>query len=259
MPTTATREIPLSAVDVSKFNTRKDLGAGVEDVSLEDLASSIRERGLINPPTVRETAAGRFEVIAGQRRVMACLQLGWEFLPAIIRNDLTDEQAVALSLVENVQRADMSPLDKARAFQALRDQTRGDLKMVCKMTGVGEATVRRYLALLQLPADLQNRVTTGNGAAGIGLMSQLASSFTDADAMRKAWEQVGGFSSGVAQTILRRSGGDVNQLPSLVDLAIEGEFDRKTCGSSLETCPFLPERLRSAVRELIARAEAGEF
>ncbi len=252
-----TVRVPLAAIAVSVLNTRKDLAAGGEDASLDDLARSIAEQGLISPPVLRRQPDGRYEVVAGQRRVLACRALGLEAIPAIVRDDLSDDDALALSLVENVQRADMSPLDKARAFQALRDQ-QGSLAGVSRATGVVEATVRRYLALLDLPDALQHQVTTGAGPAGIGVMAQLATSFAEGEDMEAAWTQVQVFNSGVARTILRRSGGDLGQLQRCVDQAIEGAFDRKMCGASLESCPYLPPELRGAVHALLRRAAAGE-
>ncbi len=119
--------------------------------------------------------------------------------------------------------------------------------------------MRRYLALLDLPASLQQQVTTGAGPAGIGVMAQLATSFAESEDMEAAWAQVQGFNSGVARTILRRSGGDLGQLQRFVDQAIEGAFDRKMCGAGLESCPYLPPELRGAVHVLLRRAEGGEF
>ena len=66
------REIPVDQITVSEFNTRKDLGAGTEDSSLDDLAASIKEKGLLNPIIVRGTSSGGLELIAGQRRLLAC-------------------------------------------------------------------------------------------------------------------------------------------------------------------------------------------
>ncbi len=253
-----TQQIPLAAIDISKFNTRKDLSARNEDSSLDDLARSIAEQGLLNPPTLRQTAVGRYEVVAGQRRILACQQLGWQHIPAIVRDNLTDGQAIAISLIENVQRADMNPMDKARAYEALRRQY-GSVAVVSQKTGVGQGTVRRYLSLLQLSSELQQRVSTGGGPAGIGLMAQLASTFTNPEEQQAVWEKVQGFNSEVAQTVIKRFGGDLKRLDPLVDLAFEGAFDKQMCGTSLETCPFVPPQLRPAIRELIARAEAGEF
>lgn len=170
-------------------------------------------------------------------------------IPAIIRDDVTDDQARALSLIENVQRADMSPLDKARAFQALVKQ-HGNIAQVCKKTGVSQTTVRKYVNLLQLPKDLQEQVTTGSGPTGIGLMAQIATTFKNPKDMRDAWQRVHGFSSQVGQKIIKNSGGNLQQLDDLVEQGLAGEFETRIC-HSIEQCPFIPEEVRPKVQELI--------
>jgi ParB family chromosome partitioning protein len=113
------KEIKLEDIQVSKFNTRKDLEAGIEDASLEDLANSIREKGLLNPITVMRVKNGKYDLVAGQRRFLACKKIGFQTIPAIIRDDLNETDATILSLIENVQRADMNPMDKAKAYQKI--------------------------------------------------------------------------------------------------------------------------------------------
>ena len=113
------KEIKLASIEVSKFNTRKDLSAGSEETSLDDLAKSIQEKGLLNPIMVREMSKGKYDLVAGQRRFLACKKIGLETMPAIIRDDLTDTDATIISLIENVQRADMNPIDKAKAYQEI--------------------------------------------------------------------------------------------------------------------------------------------
>jgi ParB/RepB/Spo0J family partition protein len=253
-----TRQISLAMIDISQFSTRKDLSAGGEDSSLDDLARSVAEQGLLNPPTLRKTAVDRYEVIAGQRRILAVQKLGWREVSAIVRDDLTDTQAVAISLIENVQRAEMSPMDKARAYAVLKDQ-HGSIAAVSKQTAVGQSTIRKYLGLLALSPALQRRVGTGSGPAGIGLMAQVAANFTTPEEQERAYDRVKGFNSDVAQTILKRTHGDIGNLDPLVDLAVEGEFNKQMCGTSLETCPHVPENLRSAIRELVSRSHSGEF
>ena len=97
------KDIHLNLINVSSLNTRKDLGAGTEDTSLADLALSIKEKGLLNPITVFEREDGRYDLIIGQRRFLACKQLGLETIPAIVRGSMDDTDATILSLVENVQ------------------------------------------------------------------------------------------------------------------------------------------------------------
>src|SRR3989442_14552422 len=113
------RNVPLNQLYISPLNTRKDLRAGGEDSSLQDLAQSIAQVGLLEPITVRPTSEGGWELIAGQRRYLACKSLGWQTIPAVVRDQLDDVAATSVSLIENVHRADMAPLDKAHAFLRL--------------------------------------------------------------------------------------------------------------------------------------------
>ncbi|MCS7001172.1 MAG: ParB/RepB/Spo0J family partition protein, partial [Candidatus Kapabacteria bacterium] len=99
-------EIPIQDVDVSEFNTRKNLADGQYDSTIEDLAKSIEKQGLLSPITVFRKPDGRYSLIAGQRRLLACKQLGWPTISAIVRESMTDADATAISLVENVHRAD---------------------------------------------------------------------------------------------------------------------------------------------------------
>jgi len=128
------KEIEMSKISFSEHNTRKDLGAGTEDTGLEDLANSIKEKGLLSPIIVRQRDNGTYELIAGQRRFLACQKLGWKTIPAIVTDVREDIDATIISLIENVHRADMNPLDKARAYQKILDKY-GDLEKVAKETG----------------------------------------------------------------------------------------------------------------------------
>jgi ParB family chromosome partitioning protein len=118
-------QVPLDRLRVSAANTRKDTDAGQEDASITGLAQSIRQQGLLNPLTIRPLGDGTYEIIAGQRRYLACRELGLATVAAIVREEVSDTSAVALSLIENVQRADMHPLDKARAYQDLKEHYEG--------------------------------------------------------------------------------------------------------------------------------------
>ena len=116
------KQISIDEVDVSEFNVRKNLADGQQDSTIEDLARSIERQGLLSPITVFEKPNGRNALVAGHRRLLACRHLGWDKIEAIVRDRMTEADATAISLVENVHRADMSPTDKARAFKALRDK-----------------------------------------------------------------------------------------------------------------------------------------
>jgi ParB family chromosome partitioning protein len=116
------KEIPISEISIGPLNIRSDLQSGTEDSNLEDLARSIQEKGLLNPLTVLYKN-GKYEVVVGKRRFMACKSLDWKTVPAIVRTDLDDVDARILSLIENVHRADLHPLDKARRALILRTCT----------------------------------------------------------------------------------------------------------------------------------------
>ena len=251
-------QIPIESLRVASANTRKDTDAGQEDSGLVGLAQSIKENGLLNPITVFQLEDGSYEIVAGQRRYLACKQIGLASIPAIVRERVTPAGAVALSLIENVQRADMHPLDKANAYRELRDQHSGNLRDVSEATGVTVATIQRYLDLLRLPATLQAELGTGKGAAGVGALSALAKTFTNPQDMVEAYNQVGGFTQDIQAEILKRSGGKLEALPELVMQATEGAFDVRRCGSSAADCPHIPDPLRPALLEAIKKLEGGE-
>lgn len=251
-PPAITEIVALSAIDISALNTRKNLTAGTEDAGIEDLARSIAAQGLLSPPLLRR-AGDRFELIAGQRRVLACRQLGWVKIEGRIV-DLADSAALAASLTENVQRADMHPMDKARALDEL-EQALGSRHEVAKRTGLSTRTIQRYLRLLALPERLQGVVGTGSGPVGVGFLSSLAQRYTDPDAMEEVFDKVSGFDGKLAEEIVRRSNGDRDRVNELVDLAAAGRLGLHRCGSSLDTCPYLPDHLRAEVRILLGDPE----
>ena len=100
-----------------------------------DLANSIQEQGLLQPITVRTAGDGQYELIAGQRRFLACRLLGSATISAIVRDDLDDTDATVVSLVENVHRADMNAIDKAKAYQGIYAKYQS-AERVAKETGV---------------------------------------------------------------------------------------------------------------------------
>ena len=136
------RNIALDEIIISEFNTRKDLDSGTEDAGLDDLANSIRQRGLINPVTVRPRPDGKFDLIAGQRQFLACAKLGMGSISAIIRDEIGDGDATVVSLIENVHRADTHPMDKARTYPQIYEHS-GNYAEVAKQANISVSTVKR--------------------------------------------------------------------------------------------------------------------
>jgi ParB family chromosome partitioning protein len=160
MTTTEMRTGQLAQIDVSSIvagdNDRKAFDMG----EMESLAASIERDGLAQPPTVRPLEDGRFEIVAGERRVRAMRLLGWEFVPAFVRS-MTDDQASATMLVENMVRVDLDPLEEARAF-ASRIEQGSTVADIAQLVGVSHRTVRARLDLLRLGQDAQSLVSSGN-------------------------------------------------------------------------------------------------
>ncbi|MGC4047001.1 MAG: ParB/RepB/Spo0J family partition protein [Armatimonas sp.] len=145
------KQLPIDAILLADNNPRKTF---VQE-SLEELAVSIQERGVLVPVIVRPTPDGRYELIAGERRVRASRIAGAVEIPAIVR-DVSDDEAAIDALLENVQREDMNPIDKARGVKELL--ARLSLAQVTRSLGISETTVRRLLELLDLPPLLQREL-----------------------------------------------------------------------------------------------------
>jgi ParB family chromosome partitioning protein len=247
------KEVPLNLINISSLNTRKDLGAGTEDASLADLALSIKEKGLLNPITVLERDDGTYDLIIGQRRFLACKQLGLETIPSIVRDSMDDTDATILSLVENVHRADMSPIDKARAYQKIY-QKYEDYVNVARETGVSVSTIKKYMTLLDLAPSIQQSLTTSDGPAGIGTLSKLAETFKSPDEQERVLEAIGGFKQDVQLKIIRESDGNLSEISNLKERALKGAFNTVIC-HGIEDCGFIPEKLREPIRRMIENSK----
>jgi ParB/RepB/Spo0J family partition protein len=244
--------IPLTNLVVSTLNVRKALDAGQEDSNVEELAASIREKGLLSPLTVRPLTDGRFEILVGQRRYLACKLVPLDPVPCFIREGLSDTDAISLSLIENVHRADMHPIDKAKALQALHAK-HGSYEGVAKESACSIATIRRYLKLLELPPILQDRIGTAEGPSGISALSRLASTFSGDEAV-SAYNEISGFTQRVQEEILKRCDGDLERLDELVEEAQEGVFDIRRCGVA-SGCQLV----RDIVQGRLSEAEFGNM
>jgi ParB family chromosome partitioning protein len=242
------KDILLSKITISDLNVRKNLDAGHEDSTLEDLAESIKENGLLNPVTVIQKG-DQYELVVGQRRFLACQSIGFETIPAIIREDISDADGVTLSLIENVHRADMHPIDKGRAFQHLYD-IYGSYQRVSKESGLSTPTIKRYMALLNLAPSIQEKLSTRDGPAGIGTLSVLAELFPNPEDQLKALDYISGFNQKVQVRILKQSKGDLGNLERDRELALGGEFDIHMC-RGLAECVFIPDELREQIGTML--------
>lgn len=242
------KDIDISKIILSEFNTRKDLESGTEDAGLSELANSIQEKGLLNPIIIKPNSDGTYGLIAGQRRYLACKKLGWKTIPAIIREITDDTDATIISLIENVHRADMNPMDKARAYRKIYEKYQ-DYNRTAKETGVSTITIRKYIALLNLAPSIQAKISTAEGPAGIGTLAKVAEEFRPEEQV-KVLEEIGGFTQQIQLEILKRSEGKLSKIGELREQALSGAFNTHIC-RSIDECNFIPEDLKEPIKEAI--------
>lgn len=240
--------IRVDLIDVSAFNTRKDLTDGQNDSTVEDLARSIERQGLVQPITVFKKD-GRFALVAGQRRLLAHKYLGRATIEALVRQEMSEQDATAVSLVENLHRADMNPRDKASAFKSLLDDL-GSIQAVSRVTGSSEGTVRRYLQLLDLAAELQEGLAAGE-VKNTEALAQLAKRFPSPEKQMQVWSSISGFRQDVQLDVLRGLESDLGNLEDLRDLAAEGALGVRMIKNCPFDCPTIPDGLKEQVAGLI--------
>lgn len=138
-----------------------------DDATLDELASSIRSIGVLEPILVRRRAAGGFEIIAGERRWRAAQRAGLHDVPVYVR-ELTEERAFEAALVENLQREDLNPLETARAFQRLMDDHAHTHDTIARLIGKDRSTVANALRLLKLPESVIDLIESKELSEGHG-------------------------------------------------------------------------------------------
>ena len=164
-PRSALRSIPLAQIRPNPLQPRKEFS----DADLRDLEASIRTSGLLQPVTVRAAASGlEFFLIAGERRFRAIQRLGWREIPAIVREEaeVDDKSLLTLALVENLQRADLNPIEEGEGYQQLISQFSLSQQEVADVVGKDRSTVANTVRLLALPSQVRRMVR--EGALSIG-------------------------------------------------------------------------------------------
>jgi ParB family chromosome partitioning protein len=154
-------EIPLGQIDRNPFQTR----TGIDEAKLNELAQSIAATGVVQPIVVKQLAGGRYQLITGERRLLASRKAGKATIPAILRS-VSDEQAMEMTIVENLQRADLNPMEQARAYQRLATDFRMTQEQMALRTGKERASVANFLRLLRLPEAVQQKVESGDLSFG---------------------------------------------------------------------------------------------
>ena len=149
----AIREIRVEHIDRNRFQTRGRL----DETALNELAASIKANGVMQPVVVRPTREGRFELIAGERRWLASQRAGKQTVPAMVRQ-VSDQQALELTIIENLQREDLGPIEQAQAFDRLSREFNVTQEQMAQRTGKDRTTIANYIRLLKLPIEVQEEL-----------------------------------------------------------------------------------------------------
>ncbi len=156
-PASELQHLRLERVQRGKYQPRGDM----DQASLEELAQSIKAQGVMQPIVVRLIAKNSYEIIAGERRWRAAQLAGLEVIPALVR-DVTDEAAIAMALIENIQREDLNPIEEAMALQRLQKEFELTQQEVANAVGKSRASVANLLRLINLPDEVKTLLAHGD-------------------------------------------------------------------------------------------------
>jgi ParB family transcriptional regulator, chromosome partitioning protein len=159
----STHEIALELIDPNPFQTR----GRINEESLNELAASIRASGVVQPVVLRPGPNGRFQLVAGERRWLASKRAGKASIPAVLRQ-ISNEQAMEITIIENLQREDLNPMEQARAFERLSREFKLTQEQIASRTGKDRASIANFMRLLKLPEALQEALENGLLSFGHG-------------------------------------------------------------------------------------------
>lgn len=157
------QEISVDLIDPNPYQTRRQ----INEVSLAELTESIRVSGVVQPVVLRPSANGRFQLVAGERRWLASKRAGKTTVPAVVRQ-ISNEQAMEITIIENLQREDLNPMEQARAFERLSREFGLTQEQIAARTGKDRASIANFIRLLKLPDLLQEALESGAISFGHG-------------------------------------------------------------------------------------------
>ena len=175
-PTADLRDIPVDLIRRGKYQPRRDM----DPEALQELADSIKAQGVMQPIVLRPIENDRFEIIAGERRWRATQLAGLDIIPAQVK-DVPDEAAIAMALIENIQREDLNPVEEALALQRLQQEFELTQQQVAEAVGKSRSAVTNLLRLMSLRDDVRTMlehgdIEMGHGKALLGLPADQQSS-----------------------------------------------------------------------------------
>ena len=149
--------IPLTEIEPNPYQPRQSF----DREELDGLAASIKSLGLITPITVRRTAPSKYQIISGERRFRACQIAGLTEIPAFVRDAVDDQGMLEMAIVENIQRANLDPIEIAQSYQRLMDECELTQEAMAERLGKSRSSVANQLRLLRLPAKVQHDLKVG--------------------------------------------------------------------------------------------------
>jgi ParB family transcriptional regulator, chromosome partitioning protein len=184
------RMLPVAGIAPNPYQPRREFS----EEDLADLTTSLRENGLLQPIVVRPApvaGAARWELVAGERRWRASMRLGWNEIPAVVR-EVDDRTLLVLALVENLQRAQLSALEEAEGYQRLAEEFSLTQQQVADTVGKDRSTVANAMRLLQLPASVrqllrEGLLTAGHARALLGLDNDRRMAEVARQAVEEGW------------------------------------------------------------------------
>lgn len=164
------RELSLSEIDLDPEQPRRVF----REESIEELAQSIQEFGVLSPLLVQLTEGGTYKLVAGERRYRAAKKAGLKVVPALVVARDSDDSTLARQLTENLQREDLSPMERALAIGQLKESFTWSIREIAKRLGISKAMVQRSLEILSLPDDLQAALIAGSSESKVLLLGVVA-------------------------------------------------------------------------------------
>ncbi len=171
---TAANEIPVDLIHPNPFQTRRS----IREEALKELVESIKATGVVQPVVLRPIANGRFQLVAGERRWLASKSAGKATIPAVVR-EVSDAQALEITIIENLQREDLNPVEQARAFERLSREFGLTQEQIATRTGKDRASIANFIRLLKLPKDVQEYLEKGELSFGHGKVLCALTGFPD--------------------------------------------------------------------------------
>jgi ParB family chromosome partitioning protein len=155
-------QIPIGQINSNPYQPRKVFN----EASIEELARSVREHGIVQPLVVTRTADSRYRLIAGERRLRAAQRAGLQTVPAVIKELMKEGDALQIALIENIQREDLNPIEEAGAYHQLHDEFGLTQEEISRRVGKERSTVANFLRLLRLPDSVKQLLASGQLSMG---------------------------------------------------------------------------------------------